>query len=130
MGDSSPASVAYGTVEGSVQQTGWGQAMTAVGNDGGMTQAGTLPGGTDGSEQGGQAGELLARLEFRQRLPAHYALLQALVDHAAGDKQIAGLALVGSLAGGRADRYSDVDLMVVVDDEDLPAAFAEHLMFL
>ncbi|MEU7023767.1 nucleotidyltransferase domain-containing protein [Streptomyces sp. NPDC046203] len=43
------------------------------------------------------------------------------------DARVAGVALTGSLAGGRPDAYSDVDLIVVVDDDAHGAVMAERL---
>jgi Nucleotidyltransferase domain len=43
------------------------------------------------------------------------AVIAALQD----DQQVVGAALVGSLGGGRADNWSDIDLLVVVEDAAL-----------
>ncbi|MFB9904304.1 nucleotidyltransferase domain-containing protein [Allokutzneria oryzae] len=43
------------------------------------------------------------------------------------DSRVAGVAVAGSLAGGRPDIYSDVDLIVVVDDDAFDAVMKERL---
>lgn len=43
------------------------------------------------------------------------------------DARVSGVAVAGSLAGGHADLYSDVDLIVVVDDEAFDAVMKERL---
>ncbi|MFI5691807.1 nucleotidyltransferase domain-containing protein [Kribbella sp. NPDC051586] len=44
--------------------------------------------------------------------------LSAVIAALQGDAKVAGVALVGSLGAGRADDWSDVDLLVVVEDLD------------
>ncbi|WP_436776347.1 nucleotidyltransferase domain-containing protein [Yinghuangia sp. YIM S09857] len=46
------------------------------------------------------------------------------------DARVAGMALTGSIAGGRCDVYSDVDLILVVDDEDYDAVMRERLVLI
>jgi predicted nucleotidyltransferase len=43
------------------------------------------------------------------------------------DARVAGVAITGSLAGGDPDDYSDVDLIVVVDDEPYDTVMAQRL---
>ncbi|MFD8079825.1 nucleotidyltransferase domain-containing protein [Streptomyces sp. NPDC059718] len=43
------------------------------------------------------------------------------------DDRVSGVAVAGSIAGGRPDIYSDVDLIVVVDDEAFDSVMAERL---
>lgn len=43
------------------------------------------------------------------------------------DSRVAGVAIAGSIAGGHPDIYSDVDLIVVIDDEAFDAVMRERL---
>ncbi|MEV5576411.1 nucleotidyltransferase domain-containing protein [Spirillospora sp. NPDC052269] len=43
------------------------------------------------------------------------------------DARVAGVALTGSIAGGRPDVYSDVDLVLVIDDDAYEAVMRERL---
>ena len=43
------------------------------------------------------------------------------------EPRVAGIAIAGSIAGGRPDIYSDVDLIVVIDDEAFDAVMKERL---
>jgi hypothetical protein len=79
---------------------------------------------------GGAAGDLLSRLRLQETLPAYHTILTRACRYAAGDARLAGLCVSGSLARGAADRFSDLDLTVVVADDELEVAFAEHMMLL
>lgn len=57
--------------------------------------------------------EVCARLR-----PGHPALARRLIDALAADARVRCVLVTGSLATGLADRYSDLDLSVVVTDAD------------
>jgi predicted nucleotidyltransferase len=57
----------------------------------------------------------------------HRRFLDAVLPEIRRDSRMAGVALSGSLAAGDPDRYSDVDLIVVVDDGAFDAVMAERL---
>ncbi|MDQ2587943.1 nucleotidyltransferase domain-containing protein [Saccharothrix yanglingensis] len=57
----------------------------------------------------------------------HSRFLDDLLPRMQRNPTIAGVAVAGSLAGGRPDTYSDVDLIVVVDDEAFDAVMEERL---
>lgn len=59
--------------------------------------------------------------------PAHSRFLGEVLPRIQRDPRVAGVAVAGSLAGGQPDAYSDVDLVVVVDDEAFDAVMAERL---
>ncbi|MEU6625110.1 nucleotidyltransferase domain-containing protein [Streptomyces litmocidini] len=46
------------------------------------------------------------------------------------DARVAGVAITGSIVGGRPDVYSDVDLILVVDDEAYDAVMRERLVLI
>lgn len=57
----------------------------------------------------------------------HSRFLATALPRIQQDPRVAGVAVAGSLAGGRPDIYSDVDLVVVVDDEAFDAVMSERL---
>lgn len=58
---------------------------------------------------------------------SHSRFLDEVLPRIRRDPRVAGVAVTGSLAGGRPDAYSDVDLVVVVDDGAFEAVMAERL---
>ncbi|MGA1838925.1 nucleotidyltransferase domain-containing protein [Herbiconiux sp. 11R-BC] len=56
---------------------------------------------------------------------AQSALLAELLPRVAADPRVRGVAVGGSLAAGTADEHSDIDLVVVIEDEDYPQVMAE-----
>ena len=58
---------------------------------------------------------------------SHSRFLGDVLPRIQQDSRVAGVAVAGSLAGGRPDVYSDVDLIVVVDDEAFDAVMRERL---
>ena len=46
------------------------------------------------------------------------------------DARVAGVAITGSMVGGRPDVYSDVDLILVIDDEAYDAVMRERLVLI
>src|SRR4051794_29304680 len=46
------------------------------------------------------------------------------------DARVAGVAITGSLVGDRSDVYSDVDLILVIDDEAYDAVMRERLVLI
>src|SRR5580692_11418969 len=59
--------------------------------------------------------------------PEDRAHLRAeLLEYAAGDRRISGAAITGSVAAGREDRWSDIDLAFGVGDAgELPAVLSD-----
>ncbi|MEV4570468.1 nucleotidyltransferase domain-containing protein [Nonomuraea sp. NPDC049419] len=57
----------------------------------------------------------------------HRRFLSDVVPQIRHDARVTGVALAGSIAGGHADAYSDVDLIVVIDDEAFDAVMKERL---
>ncbi|GAA1298940.1 nucleotidyltransferase domain-containing protein [Saccharothrix xinjiangensis] len=57
----------------------------------------------------------------------HSRFLDEVLPRIRQDPRVAGVAVAGSLAGGRPDAYSDVDLVVVVDDEAFESVMRERL---
>ncbi|MEV4253825.1 nucleotidyltransferase domain-containing protein [Spirillospora sp. NPDC049652] len=57
----------------------------------------------------------------------HSRFLSEALPRIRQDARVAGVAITGSLAGGRPDGYSDVDLIVVVEDEAYDAVMRERL---
>ncbi|MET8570356.1 nucleotidyltransferase domain-containing protein [Streptomyces sp. NPDC004783] len=57
----------------------------------------------------------------------HTRFLHAVLPRIRSDVRMTGVAVAGSLAGGTPDEYSDVDLVVVVDDEAFDAVMRERL---
>ena len=58
--------------------------------------------------------------------PAQAALIEALRSVLAGDARVHSAWLSGSFGRGKADAWSDVDILVVVDAEDLEPSVAEY----
>ncbi|GAA1980382.1 nucleotidyltransferase domain-containing protein [Catenulispora subtropica] len=56
----------------------------------------------------------------------HRRFLDEVLPKIRQDERVAGVGLAGSLAGGNPDVYSDVDLVVAVDDEAFDAVLAER----
>lgn len=59
--------------------------------------------------------------------PPHSRFLDDALPRIRRDPRVAGIAIAGSIAGGHPDVYSDVDLIVVIDDEAFDAVMAERL---
>ncbi|MEV7596010.1 nucleotidyltransferase domain-containing protein [Kitasatospora sp. NPDC089797] len=57
----------------------------------------------------------------------HSQFLDDLLPRLRGDARVAGVALTGSLAGGRPDAYSDVDLILVIGDGAYDEVMRERL---
>ncbi|WP_026411797.1 nucleotidyltransferase domain-containing protein [Actinomadura oligospora] len=57
----------------------------------------------------------------------HSGFLSDVLPRIRQDARVAGVAVTGSIATGRPDEYSDVDLVVVVDDEAYDAVMRERL---
>jgi len=55
--------------------------------------------------------------------------LQRIVSLVKEDKRIKGMWAVGSVATGKADEYSDLDLYVLVEKQDYPQVFEERASF-
>ena len=66
------------------------------------------------------------RLPSLDQLPEHRKLLERAVACMRDDARVEGLVTGGSLAHGKADFYSDVDLYIVVQDEAFDELFAER----
>jgi len=66
------------------------------------------------------------RLPSLDELPEHRKLLERAVARFRHDGRVVGLVVGGSLAHGRADSYSDVDLYVVVRNGAFDEVFAER----
>ncbi|WP_049573379.1 nucleotidyltransferase domain-containing protein [Nonomuraea sp. SBT364] len=62
-----------------------------------------------------------------EALTLHNQFLGEVLPRIRQEPRVAGVALAGSIAGGRPDVYSDVDLIVVVDDEAFDWVMAERL---
>ncbi len=91
-----------------------------------------MPGGRTGSEVrlrrilAGPAADLLPSYEVvLNRVPPHLRELAAAArDRAVRDPRVAGLVVGGSVARGTADQYSDLDLVIVCEDETYPEVLA------
>src|SRR5580700_5239730 len=58
-------------------------------------------------------------------------LRSGLLDYAAGDRRISGAAITGSLAAGREDQWSDIDLAFGVGDAaELPNVLADWTSYM
>ncbi|MEU3461235.1 nucleotidyltransferase domain-containing protein [Streptomyces sp. NPDC006733] len=57
----------------------------------------------------------------------HSQFLRDALPRIRQDARVAGVALTGSLAGGRPDAYSDVDLILVIEDAAYDAVMRERL---
>lgn len=57
----------------------------------------------------------------------HCQFLDEVLPRIQRDSRVAGVAVAGSIAGGHPDIYSDVDLIVVIDDEDFDSVMQERL---
>lgn len=57
----------------------------------------------------------------------HGRFLSDVLPRMRQDARVAGVAVAGSLAGGSPDVYSDVDLIVVIDDEAFDSVMEERL---
>ncbi|WP_445398124.1 nucleotidyltransferase domain-containing protein [Streptomyces sp. LE64] len=57
----------------------------------------------------------------------HSEFLDDVLPRIRQDARVAGVAITGSLVGGRPDVYSDVDLVLAVDDEAYDAVMKERL---
>lgn len=57
----------------------------------------------------------------------HSGFLSDVVPRIRQDPRVSGVAVAGSIAGGRPDIYSDVDLIVVVDDDAFDSVMTERL---
>lgn len=60
-------------------------------------------------------------------LSLHSRFLSDALPRIQQDSRVAGVAVAGSLAGGHPDIYSDVDLIVVIDDEAFGSVMKERL---
>lgn len=60
----------------------------------------------------------------------HSQFLSEVLPRIRQDARVAGVAITGSLAGGRPDVYSDVDLILVIDDEAYEAVMRERLVLI
>jgi predicted nucleotidyltransferase len=60
-------------------------------------------------------------------LPLHSRFLGDTLPRIRRDSRVAGVAVAGSIARGHPDIYSDVDLIVVIDDEAFDAVMKERL---
>jgi len=61
-----------------------------------------------------------------ESLPGHRRLLTSARETFAADNRFIGVLLGGSLAAGKADSFSDIDLYVFVRDDDFESVFAER----
>lgn len=61
-----------------------------------------------------------------ERLPAHFHILRLAVGQYRSDPRVTGIFLGGSFARGGYDRFSDIDLHIVVSDEHRAALIAER----
>ncbi|HLX37525.1 MAG TPA: nucleotidyltransferase domain-containing protein, partial [Candidatus Binataceae bacterium] len=61
-----------------------------------------------------------------KELQQHRDLLERASWHFQGDKRVTGLMLWGSITRGNPDRFSDVDLVAVVPDEQFDQVFADR----
>ncbi|MBV1949509.1 nucleotidyltransferase domain-containing protein [Streptomyces sp. BV129] len=57
----------------------------------------------------------------------HRRFLDEVVPRIRQDLRVAGVAVTGSIAGGHCDVYSDVDLIVVIEDESFDSVMQERL---
>lgn len=60
----------------------------------------------------------------------HREFLDEVLPRIQQDPRVAGIAVAGSLAEGRADVFSDVDLVVIVDDAAFDAVMADRLVLI
>jgi predicted nucleotidyltransferase len=66
------------------------------------------------------------KLPSLDSLPGHRRLLDCARERFAADDRFVGVLLGGSLAAGRADSFSDIDLYLFVRDDDFESVFAER----
>ena len=59
-------------------------------------------------------------------LPEHWRIASRAVEDLSGDDRVLGLYLAGSFASGQADRWSDIDLYVVVPDGQADELISSH----
>lgn len=60
----------------------------------------------------------------------HSRFLDEALPRIRQDARVAGVAITGSIVGGRPDVYSDVDLILVIDDEAYDAVMRERLVLI
>jgi predicted nucleotidyltransferase len=64
-----------------------------------------------------------------RRMQAIESVLQKIASLVKEDKRIKGLWAVGSTATGKTDKYSDLDLYILVENQDYQKVFEERASF-